>query len=72
MTILKENNTVASINNADNTQSNISAQYVSQMQKDDQSVAIKTTLDTINTTLSKWLQFVKDQKPIVPAGKAED
>lgn len=72
MTILKENNTVASINNADNTQSNISAQYVSQMQKDDQSVAIKTTLDTINTTLSKWFNYVKNQEPFVPAGKAED
>jgi len=72
MTILKENNTVASINNADNTQSNISAQYVSQMQKDDQSAAIKTTLDTINTTLSKWFKYVKDQEPIVPAGKAEE
>jgi hypothetical protein len=42
------------------------------MQKDDQSAAIKTTLDTINTTLSKWFKYVKDQEPIVPAGKAEE
>ena len=42
------------------------------MQKDDQSAAIKTTLDTINSTLDKWFKFVKDQESFVPAGKAED
>ena len=71
MTLFNGNSNIIKTENADNTQSNISAQYVSQTQGDDPNESIETTLKSINETLSKWFKYVKNQKLFVPSGKAE-
>lgn len=71
MTLFNGNSNIIKTENADNTQSNISAQYVSQTQKDDPNKSIETTLKSINETLSKWFKYVKNQELFVPSGKAE-
>lgn len=71
MTLFNGNSNITKTENADNTQSNISAQYVSQTQGDDPNESIETTLKSINETLSKWFKYVKNQELFVPSGKAE-
>lgn len=71
MTLFNGNSNIIKTENADNTQSNISAQYVSQTQEDDPNKSIETTLKSINETLSKWFKYVKNQELFVPSGKAE-
>lgn len=71
MTLFNGNSNIIKTENADNTQSNISAQYVSQTQEDDPNESIETTLKSINETLSKWFKYVKNQELFVPSGKAE-
>ena len=71
MTLFNGNSNIIKTENADNTQSNISAQYVSQTQKDDTNESIETTLKSINETLSRWFKYVKNQELFVPSGKAE-
>ena len=71
MTLFNGNSNIIKTENADNTQSNISAQYVSQTQGDDPNISIETTLKSINETLSKWFKYVKNQELFVPSGKAE-
>ena len=71
MTLFNGNSNIIKTENADNTQSNISAQYVSQTQGDDPNESIETTLKSINETLSKWFKYVKNQELFVPSGKAE-
>lgn len=71
MTLFNGNSNIIKTENADNTQSNISAQYVSQTQGDDPNKSIETTLKSINETLSKWFKYVKNQELFVPSGKAE-
>ena len=71
MTLFNGNSNIIKTENADNTQSNISTQYVSQTQEDDPNKSIETTLKSINETLSKWFKYVKNQELFVPSGKAE-
>lgn len=71
MTLFNGNSNIIKTENADNTQSNISAQYVSQTQEDDPNKSIETTLKSINETLSKWFKYVKNQELFIPSGKAE-
>lgn len=71
MTLFNGNSNIIKTENADNTQSNISAQYVSQTQEDEPNKSIETTLKSINETLSKWFKYVKNQELFVPSGKAE-
>lgn len=71
MTLFNGNSNIIKTENADNTQSNISAQYVSQTQGDNPNESIETTLKSINETLSKWFKYVKNQELFVPSGKAE-
>lgn len=71
MTLFNGNSNIIKTENADNTQSNISAQYVSQTQKDDTNESIETTLKSINETLSRWFKYVKNQELFIPSGKAE-
>lgn len=71
MTLFNGNSNIIKTENADNTQSNISAQYISQTQEDDPNKSIETTLKSINETLSKWFKYVKNQELFVPSGKAE-
>lgn len=71
MTLFNGNSNIIKTENADNTQSNISAQYVSQTQGDDPNESIETTLKSINETLSRWFKYVKNQELFVPSGKAE-
>lgn len=71
MTLFNGNSNITKTENADNTQSNISAQYVSQTQGDDPNESIETTLKSINETLSRWFKYVKNQELFVPSGKAE-
>ena len=71
MTLFNGNSNITKTENADNTQSNISAQYVSQTQGDDPNESIETTLKSINETLSSWFKYVKNQELFVPSGKAE-
>ena len=71
MTLFNGNSNIIKTENADNTQSNISAQYVSQTQGDNPNESIETTLKSINETLSRWFKYVKNQELFVPSGKAE-